>query len=69
MPLFLDKTSYNVHLKVRNLPALIKDLNNSETEKYLFLKEKKEKVCSEINSLLPLVNSVKCKLLKIICLI
>lgn len=43
MPLFLEKTSYNVHLKVRNLPALIKDLNNSETEKYLFLKEKKKK--------------------------
>lgn len=42
MPLFLEKkTSYNFPLKVRNLPALIKDLNNSETEKYLFLKKRK----------------------------
>lgn len=38
----------------RKLPAMIKDLNNSETEKYHFFRKKKKKSGFEIeNSLLP----------------
>ncbi|KAF3814496.1 hypothetical protein GH733_017654 [Mirounga leonina] len=48
--------------------ALMKDLDDSETERYLFLK--KESLVRRPRALFsPLMNSVKYKLLKIVCLI